>query len=296
MIGIKQKKTETVKYFVILIFTGFFTIVITPASAQKLSSNEPITINDIAAAKVWQIAEMAMNDNKIPVGVLNIEKGLLMSDWFEWTTIDIQNHARFYFNYNSPNLVLKIADRGIKSANRWIIPKGSLSEEDYAEYMQALADRISEINKDETLTQKAIKTSKLIPAFSPVNTVDDLVFTLRQTHSPENHPVLKFTVLNKASIEVTADIPKVSLKQSATEGANHFGYQEWSRPEAIPSMAIIKPGESLTLTVKYDYDWNFTNIPRLDLKIISTRAGSKKTETLSIYDIPLADYVFKPEQ
>jgi hypothetical protein len=182
------------KHITILFLTGIFTMLTLPASAQKLSSDKPITISDISAEKVWQIAEMAMNDNKIPVGKLDLEKGLLMSDWLEWTAIAIQNHGRLFLKYDSPNLVLNMADREYKSDKGWAEAIGSLSKKNYATYMEAIADRINEINKDEALTKQAVKTSKLIPAFNPVNTVGELVLTLMKTQSPENHPVLDFTV------------------------------------------------------------------------------------------------------
>jgi hypothetical protein len=271
-------------------------MLISPASAQKPSSDQPISISNISAEKVWQIAEMAINDNKIPVGKLDMEKGLLVSDWLEWNAIAIQNRGRLMLKYDSPNLVLNMADREYKSDKGWVEAIGSLSKKNYATYMQTVADRITEINKDEALTKQAVKTSKLIPAFISVNTFDDLVFTVLKTGRIDNLPELEFSVLNKGTQESMTELPVVALKISADAGGRSFGYAIWSRPGDIKSKAVIQPGETLTFKVKYEYNWDFSNIPRLDLKVISIRAGKKNIETLSIYQIPLTDYVYKPEK
>jgi hypothetical protein len=283
------------RYILSMMFTGVFTLLISHATAQKFSNDKPITIENLSHEKVWQIAEMAMNDSKIPVGKIDFDKGVLMSDWIEWTAIAIQNHARLYFKYDTPNLELKIADREYKSDKGWSEAVGSLSKKNYAEYMQAVADRIAEINKDEALTKQAIKTSKLIPAFNPVNTVGDIVLTLMKTSYSESLPVLEFAVVNKAAKAVTVDIPTTSFKKSVNTGGNNFGSHTWSRPDEMARKATMQPGETLTLTVKYDYKWLLNPIPKLDFKVICSSAGSEKTELVSIYQIPLNDYVFIPE-
>jgi hypothetical protein len=284
------------KYYKTIIFASIFILLISPATAQKFSNDNPITIENLSAEKIWQIVEMAMNENNIPVGKFNMEQGVLMSDWIEWSAIAIQNHAHLYYKYDSPNLVLKIADREYKSDKGWSEAIGSLSKKKYAEYMQVVADRIIEINKDEALTRQAVKTSKLIPAFNPVNTVGEVVLTLKETSYTELRPLLKFDVQNKASHAVTVDIPITNLYASVTGGANSYGGHKWSRPdEKMPRQAVIQPGEILPLIVEYDYKWKSPIIQRLELKIICKSAADEKTQILKIFQIPLENYIFNPE-
>jgi len=72
-----------------------------PLLAQIFGNDPEIKINDLQPESVWQIAEMAMNDNKIPIGTLNLQENVLTSNFFEWTAIAIKNHARLYFKYEA---------------------------------------------------------------------------------------------------------------------------------------------------------------------------------------------------
>lgn len=284
------------KYFITLIFASIFILLISHAAAQKFSNDDPITIENISAEKVWQIVEMALNENNIPVGKLNMENGVLMSDWIEWNAIAIQNHARLYLKYETPSLVLKMADREYKSDKGWSEAIGNLSKKKYAEYIQAVADRITEIDKDEALTRQAVKTSKLIPAFNPVNTVGEVVLTLKETSYTELRPLLKFDVQNKASHAVTVDFPVINLYAAVAGGPNSYGGHKWSRPdEKMPRQAVMQPEETLTLTVEYGYKWKSPIIQRLELKIICKSVADEKTQIIKIFQIPLENYVFNPE-
>ncbi|MGE0021567.1 MAG: hypothetical protein AB7S72_17985 [Draconibacterium sp.] len=259
------------------------------ATGQIFGNDPEIKIDGLAPESVWQITEMAMNDNSIPIGQLNIDEGILMSDWIEWTAIAIKNHARLYFKYESPTLILKIADRQYQSEKGWAEAVGNLSKKNYKLYVQDVADRITAISKDAGLTQTAVKTSKLIPAFSAVFMVDDLVFKLLKTGKNENqHLTIEYSVQNNSKKEINVDIPLTGLKKTITsKQTGERGKVVWSRPAEMGRNAVIQPDETLSLTIEYAINWELNTLPQLDIRVNCNGGATKDIRYMSTYNIPL---------
>jgi hypothetical protein len=268
----------------ILLFTGSLN-----SFAQIFGNDPEIKIDGLAPESVWQITEMAMNDNSIPIGQLNIAEGILMSDWIEWTAIAIKNHARLYFKYESSTLILKIADRQYQSEKGWAEAVGNLSKKNYKIYVQDVADRITAISKDASLTKTAVKTSKLIPAFNAVFMVDDLVFKLLKTSKNENqHLTIEFSVQNKAKKETNVDIPLTGLKKTInSKQTGERGNVVWSRPAEMGRNAVIQPDETLSLTIEYATNWELNTLPQLDIRVNCNGGATKDIRYMSTYNIPL---------
>lgn len=233
------------KHLTALIIAGFFALLIFPANAQIFGNDPEIKIDNMAPESVWQIAEMAMNENSIPIGKLNLAEGVLMSNWIEWTAIAIQNHAHLYLKYEAPTLTIKIADREYKSDKGYSEAIGSLSKKKYAEYVQSTADRITEISKDEALTGKAVKTSKLIPAFSAVHLVGDLEWKLISlVQTDKLRPNFVFEVTNKSNKPLKIKTHAADFLRGKT-GVER-GYVKWDKPDdADYKGTTIGPGETV---------------------------------------------------
>jgi len=284
------------KYFITMIFTGVITMLITQASAQKFSNDTPITIENLAPENVWQIVEMTLKEKGFGLGKFLPEENKLSSNWIEWTSVAIKNRGRLIFTYEKPNLTFQMADRGYETKKGFEESIGNLSKKNYAEYLQSVADRITEINGNEAETKKAILSSELFPAFNPINKVNELVLTLKKSTEIDLHSTLEFSVHNTASYVVNVDIPIVNFYASISGGANSYGGSKWSRPDDMRRKATFQPGETLTLSVEYGSIWKTPILPRLEIKIICKSASGEKTQILKIYQIPLKDYVFNPEE
>jgi len=272
----------------------FLTIVISfwfvQANAQIFGNDPEINIDGLQPESVWQIAEMAMNDNQIPIGQLNMKEGVLLSNWFEWKSIAVQNHAHLYFKYEAPTLTVKIADRQYKSSEGWSESVGNLSKKNYKKYVQAVANRITEISKDEALVKEAVRNSKLILAFSPVFTVEGLDFKLMKASKDGNqHLTLEFSVNNTTPEEANVRIPFHGYKEMVnhkTTGGR--GNVKWPPKDGWGT--VIQAGESRTLICEYP-NWEMSTLPQFDIRV---QSNSGKAHRLSMYSIPLP-YTYQEE-
>jgi len=279
-----NKNTGKMKYTSLLLIV-LFAFPVFKSNAQIFGNDPEIRIDGLQPESVWQIAEMAMNDNSIPLGRFNQEKGILMSDWIEWTAIAIKNHAHIYLKYESPALIVKIADRQYASSEGWSEAIGNLSKKNYKEYVQNVADRITEISKDADLTKKAVKSSKLIPAFNPVFTVEGLVFKLMKTTKDESkHLLLEFTVHNETQKGIKVDIPMIEFQQKVEKVTGASGNIKWS-PTGSGRYAEIQPDETLSLTCEYAANWELNTIPQFDVRVICNEAGTAGLHIMPIYSI-----------
>jgi len=227
----------------VLAFLFAFSVI--QVTAQIFGNDPEIKIDGLQAESVWQIAEMAMNENEIPIGQLNFAENVLMSDWIEWKAIAIQNHARLYFKFEEPSLTVKIADRQYKSQEGWSEAVGNLSKKNYKKYVQDVADRIEEISKDEVLTRQAVKTSKLIPAFNAVNVVGDLEWKLLSVVQTENtQPEFVFEITNNGNSSLKIRTYTSEFQEINGTGTARAGVK-WEKPDANDyKYTVIEPGES----------------------------------------------------
>ena len=257
--------------------------------AQIFGNDPEIKIDGLKPESVWQIAEMAMNENEIPVGKLNLAENVLLSDWIEWTAIAIQNHARLYFKYEEPALVLKIADRQYKSQDGWSEAVGNLSKKNYKKYVQDVADRILEINKDENLIRQAVKSSKLIPAFNAVNVVGNLEWKLVSlTQNELQRPDFVFDITNKGN-----QLIKVRVYTSDFQAINGVGTArsgvKWEKPDAEDfKNTSIGPGETVKGLFSVGQGYRLESSQGYILLLKYAENGDYKNQKeFKIYNIPM---------
>lgn len=273
------------KHSLILII-ALFSFSFFETNAQIFGNDPEIKIDNIATESVWQIVEMTMTENSIPIGKLNLAEGVLISDWIEWTAIAIKNHARLYFKYENPTLILKIADRQYQSDKGWAEAVGNLSKKNYKQYVQDVADRITAISKDEALTRNAVQTSKLILAFNPVIKVEGLTFKLMKTGKDENqHLALEFTVYNETQKEIKVDIPMVEFQKSVSKNTGAQGNVKWS-PSGSGRYEVIQPNETLSLNCEYNSKWELNTVPQFDLRVICNETGTAGLHIMPVYSVP----------
>ncbi len=283
------------KNFLRLISAGMLIMLLSPVSAQKFSKDKPITIENLAPDNVWQIVEKTLKEKEFGVGKFIPNENKLYSGWIEWTSIAIKNRGILLFTYESPILTLQMADRGYETKKGWEETIGSLSKKNYDEYLQSVADRITEINSSAAETKKAIQNSELIHAFKPVNTVGEITLTLLKTSSDKSKTTLEFSVKNNATYAVTIFLPVAEVAKNIKGIGSEYVETKFSRPADVANKAIFQPGETLGVTFEYGYEWQLTTMPFFHVRIMGTNVEGKWYE-LNMYQIPMNDYVFKPEE
>ncbi len=274
----------------IKLFTTAIIILLSIQTHAQIFGNDPeITIEGLQPESAWQIAEMAMLDNSISLEKFSMKEGVLISGWIEWTAIAIQNHAHLYLKYEAPVMTVKIADRQYKSADGWSEAVGNLSKKKYKEYVQNVADRITEISKDPGLIETAVKNSKLILAFNPVVLVEGVEFKLIKAGTDANQKLtLEFAVHNKNSGEAKIRIPLHGFKDEVNPNiTGSRGNVKWIPKAGLD--AILQPDETQTLTFELS-KWEMSSIPEFDFRVLS---NSDELHNMSIFSIPLP-YSYSP--
>ena len=220
-------------------------------NAQVFGTDPEINITNIANKNVWQITEMALIENNFTVGEFKPEKNILNSDWITWKALMISNRAHLHFSYIDNTLTIRIANRAYQTNEGWSEAIGKLSKKKYKIYVQLVADKINKINNNPDLIRKAVKTSKLIPAFSAINMVGDAEIKLLSSEQNENNrPVFNFIVTNTGTktIKLTmldGDFHKQSGIGTARSRIN------WEHPhESNNKTTILQPGNSTKLEVR----------------------------------------------
>lgn len=264
------------------------TLIAWQLNAQIFGNDPAIEVDGLESQSVWQIAEMAMNDNEIPVGQLNMAEEVLLSDWIEWKTITIQNHARLYFKFEAPVLTVKIADRQYKSEEGWSEAVGNLSKKNYKKYVQSVADRIEQINQDEALTRQAVKTSKLIPAFNAINKVGDAEIKVLSSEQTENNrPKFHLLVTNtgKKALKLTmfdGDFHSMDGKSTARSRIH------WETPDASDQRStVIMPGKTTNLDVEIGAGYHLETAQGFAMTTKWKLNDADDYSHMKIYNIPI---------
>jgi len=283
-------KMKTGKHLIFLVALQLFFF---PVNAQIFGNDPEIKIDNLSPEYVWQVAEMALTEKGFGTGKFDPAGGSLYSDWLEWTAIAVSNRARLYFTYEGTTLTLRIVDRQYKSNEGWSEAVGNLSKKKYTEYIQAVADRINEINADPKLIRQAVKSSKLIPAFVAINKVGEtewkLLEVIQQEIGGQFRPAMKFQVTNKGLATVSLLQLTGAFERISGGGTARLVIQ-WDQSSGDnPKQATIRPGEMTfaTLSVGQGYSLSsgvgFVMQNRFDYN-----DGQKsRWETLVMYNVPI---------
>jgi hypothetical protein len=261
-------------------------------NAQVFGNDPEIKIENIAPNNAWQIVEMALTENNFAVGEFKYSEGLLLSNWISWKALMISNRARLYFEQDATTLTLKIADRNYKTDKDWAEAIGKLSKKKYKVYVQSVADKINEINSNPDLIRKAVKMSKLIPAFNPIQTIEPVEWKLiAVTNETKNSPKFVFEVKNNSINNLQVGVQYGILFPSVQSDDNSTRIQpDWEITDRTRGRyaSIIFPGETLKLTMSMmgDNIWEMNTVPKLWMKI-QHNSDSGNLKILEMYSVPI---------
>ncbi len=265
----------------LLVFTGI-------AQAQIYGNDPEIEIDGLSQESVWQLIEMALLDNSFSTGKFNPAEGYLYSDWFQWTSIAITNHARTYYTFDGTTMIIHVVDRAYKSDEGWSEAIGKLSKKNYKKYVQIVADRINEIKADDALVHKAIKSSKLVPAFNAINMIGDIEFKLLETvQTEENRPVLTYQVTNKGSKKISLKCFGGQFERIAGTGTARLRWHWEKTSEDNRKLTALNPGESITAESNVGQGYRLQTAIGFVMSVRFEYDGQPKLIDLKIYNIPI---------
>ena len=276
---------ETLKHiFIVVIMLG----IVGTADAQIYGNDPEIEVDGLSQENVWQVIEMALVDISFNTGKFNPAEGYLYSDWFQWTSIAITNHARTYYTFDGTTMIIHVVDRAYKSDEGWSEAIGNLSKKNYKKYVQVVADRINEIKIDDALVHKAIKTSKLVPAFNAINMIGDIEFKLLETVQTENdRPVLKYQVTNKGSKTINLKCFGGQFEKISGVGTARLRWN-WERAiEDNQKQAVFGPGESMMVESSVKQGYYLQSAIGFIMSVRFEYDGQSKLIDMKIYSIPI---------
>lgn len=265
-------------------------LLVTSFSYSQIFGNDPeIVIENIAPESSWQIIEMALSENKISISHFKPSEGLLVSDWITWTSLMISNRARLYFKQDATSITLRIGDRTYKSNKGWVEAVGKLSKKNYKKFVQSVADKINKINSNPNFIKKAIKTSKLIPAFNPINIIGSIEWKLiTAIQTEQNRPILTFKITNKGSKAVTLTSFGGEFENMGGVGTARFG-TKWGKPdETNYKKTTLNPSEVMEVIIEIGQGYHLISAQGYVMTLrFEYFDGVKRKEALAIYNIPI---------
>jgi hypothetical protein len=284
-------------------FTFIFSIILLlfahHGTAQIFGTDPEIKINGLSQDNAFQVAEKALANMGFSVGKYDAQKGYLLSDWINWTTVAIKNRATLYFKFNNSQLILKVANRSYASKEGWSEAVGKLSKKKYKEYVQKVADEIKAIANNPDRIHDAVKTSKIIPAFNAINTLGNLKWKLLETHQTNRtgnlRPVLTFEVTNTGSqlVDITSYGGEFELISGV--GTARIGIQWEKHSTENRSTTQFQPGETMKAIIEvgqgYSLETGLKHVLRLKFRLNKPK---EEIQFLQIYHIPIP-YTYKEE-
>ncbi len=217
------------------------------AHAQIFGDDPEMKVDGLKDNSVWQITEMALNEMDFGVGDFIPSENVLLSNWIQWNSLTIKNRARLHFKYSEGVLKINITDRAYKSNEGWSEAVGKLSKKNYKKFVKATADKIKEINADPEMVKKAVKSSKLIPAFCAVQNTGHLEWKLLSFEpAPNDRPVMTFEVKNVSDKVLKIRAVGGEFKKVSGIGTARFFFY-WDRPDADDNKIITLDPEATAI-------------------------------------------------
>ena len=133
--------------------------------AQKIPSQ---TVANIETEKAIQIIESATKDLNYQLKQFDRKNKIIITDWIEWKSIAITNHAKLKFEAKEDMVVISFIERQYQSSDGWSDSPTNLSKRNHKKYIGQIANKIRLIADNESQSRDAVYNSELIRMFNPV--------------------------------------------------------------------------------------------------------------------------------
>jgi len=247
-------------------FLAFLTISI------SLNAQKPVAeiIPNIDEGEAIQIVEAAAKQLNYNLDKYDSKNKILVTDFFEWTSIAITNHARLRFDVGEEQLVISMIERQYKSDEGWSDAPTNLSKKNYKKYVGNFVEKVKEIAYDDEKRHDAVFSSELIKPFCRTVVVDSVEwhFVKGEKNVPSGYKetqqldsenvVIEATITNNNKKPISIYILSPMYNTVGSNGWTTIGSRayinfdelsiKWNRGVKTTEV-IMEPGESKHLFV-----------------------------------------------
>lgn len=274
----------------ILSFSNIFAqIKLTQTISSALSKDDPTqTVTGIDSKNAIQIIESVAKELKYSLAQYDEDNKILITDWFEWSTVMIPNRAKLRFEAKDNSVIISMTDREYKSDKGWAKTLTGPSKKNIEKYIGSFAEKIKTLNSNNKLLTDALWNSELIKIFKPSVTVENLecrftkgsrdVVSGEGKYQKTNTPniVLEIAVTNKNEKEakvklVYANIKSNNLKNWGVSGSPFVSFNELNTSLGYRTTELaISPGETKNVFIYtlLSKEPNYCLIPEFILRIM----------------------------
>lgn len=187
-----------------------------------------------------QIVEQAARESGYLLAEFNPDQKIVTTDWIEWNSLGITNHARLQFTVDKEKVVIQMVDRQYKTAEGWSVVPTNLSKKNHEKFLGSIAAKISEIGGNPETTATAVYNSSLIKMFKPVIQEAGLEWRFinaQKSFDDPPHTIVHLSVSNQTGSSIDLVLGDFDFRDSGskTQGTKN-GYSAASFNEVVKSL------------------------------------------------------------
>jgi len=260
----------------VLFLSVFLTSVVCAQESVTLSLTNPV--------QIWPVVEAALQESSVGISSFNASAGLLQTSSFEYVVLMVKNRAKYKITLSGSVITIELTDREYSSQSGWVSNPLPASKSIKEKYISSLLKKIEAISQQPSLTELAIKNSKLFPVFKGSDSQNGLTMTITSTRVIGNKIMIsgQFVTSNNMEIRSMNEVNLISKAgtQFKTDDGSFAGKETGYLSQISQSMEADIP-------VSYDalFDVNGEKIPTI--KKFSVKMYRPDNTSFAFYDIPV---------
>ena len=248
------------------------------------------TVSGVSTKNAVQIIEQAANDLGYKLSEFDAVNKIIISDWFEWTSVAIANRGRLRFAVLDDKVIITMPDRQYKSSEGWSNTPSALSKKNQEKYLGDFAEKITEINNNPKATEMAVYNSMLVKMFRPFVELQGLEWKFMKGEKvidEKPHTVVQLIVTNKSNGVIAVSLGDFVFRESnkgAGGAKNGYSTISFDQVNGHSIKSELAAGETKNIFLYSLMNQNFPEvIPYFDM---SVTVQNKKYE-LKNYNMPI---------
>ena len=238
----------------IIMLIAFLSILV-GTNAQKIVEE---TVENINTKQAIQIIEATAKELNYSIDKFDSQKNVLITKFFEWSSIAITNHAKLKFEVKDNKVLITMIERQYKSDEGWTNSPTNLSKKNHKKYLGSFANKITSIASDKKLRKDAIYNSVLIKMFKPYVKVQGLEWKfIKGIKNASSYEGVNLSSLNYL-IELTVTNTTSSKHNISMDGysdnslSTHRHTMMFDEPKGKTYSIEIVPGETKKMFIYCD--------------------------------------------
>ena len=223
-------------------------------------------VSGVSSKNAVQIIEQAANDLGYKLSEFDAVNKIIISDWFEWTSVAIANRGRLRFVVSDDEVSITMPDRQYKSSEGWSNTPSALSKKNQEKYLGGFAEKITEINNNPKATEMAVYNSMLVKMFRPFVELQGLEWKFTKADKildEKAHTVVQLNVTNKTNGALTVSLGDFSFRESVKGGEgtkNGYSVVSFDEVSGRTTKSVLSAGETKSI---YLYSLMRDNFPEV---------------------------------